>query len=186
MSVKPEVIHTTSTWHGSFLQAEILHYRNERGGILEWEAFRRIGCNGIVAIVPFTNDGGVILTKQFRPPVNKYVIEFPAGLNDRNETLEEVAKRELLEETGYRAQKLTFLAEGPLSSGASSEILNVYLAEDIVYSGNQSPEESEHIDVLILPRKGFYERLFGLFHDDAYIDLKMPGLFRLAEMKCSG
>ena len=78
-----------------------------------------------------TDDKEVLLIRQFRPPVNGYVIEFPAGLNDKGDTLEEAAKRELLEETGYSAREMIFLTEGPMSSGASGEILTVFLAKGL-------------------------------------------------------
>ena len=55
--------------------------------------------------MPLTDDAEFLLIRQFRPPVNNYVIEFPAGLNDKGDTLKEAAERELLEETGYTARE---------------------------------------------------------------------------------
>ena len=56
---------------------------------------------GIVAILQKASGPEIVLQKQFRPPINKVVIEVPAGLVDENETAAESAVRELKEETGY-------------------------------------------------------------------------------------
>ncbi len=178
--MKPEIIETKTLWEGRFLRSILITYRNSRGEVIPWEAFQRIGVRGIVAVVPFTAEGEVLLIKQFRPPLGRYVVEFPAGLNDKDEPLEEVARRELLEETGYRAGNLREIAEGPLSSGASTEILTVYLAEGAVYAGRQRLDEVEEIELIRLTIEGFHEQLAGLRDDETYIDLKIPGLFELA------
>ena len=179
--MKPEIVGKQVAWIGKYLQSVLFRFRNSSGHIISWEAFQRVGCRGIAAIVPFTADGLVILTKQYRPPVNKYVIEFPAGLNDRNETLEEVSKRELLEETGYKADSVQFICEGPLSSGASSEIMTVFLARDVVDTGKQMPDDAEEIEIIRLPVEGFHDALYSLQDKDTFIDLKTPGLFELAK-----
>jgi ADP-ribose pyrophosphatase len=131
----PSIKKKKTLLEGQYLRFMLTTYVDAYGAERQWEAFERVNCNGIVVIVPVTNEGETILTKQFRPPVNNYVIEFPAGLNDKGGTLEEAAKRELLEETGYSAKELTFLTEGPMSSGASGEILTAYLARDLEYKG---------------------------------------------------
>lgn len=179
--MKPGIIGKEVTWIGTYLQGVVLRFRTSSGSVMRWEAFQRVGCSGIVAVVPFTIDDLVILTKQYRPPVNKYVIEFPAGINDRNETLEEVARRELAEETGYRADSVQFLCEGPLLSGSSSEHMTVFLAKDVVDTGRQMLDHLEEIEVIRLPVKGFHEALCSLHDNDTLIDLKTPGLFELAK-----
>ncbi len=181
--MKPEVLNREVLWEGNFLRSLLITYRNTRGRVIRWEAYQRIGTKGIVAVVPFSRDGEVILIKQYRPPVDRYVIEFPAGLNDKNEPLETVAKRELLEETGFVSDRLIPLMSGPLSSGASTEILTVYLALDAVDTGAQGLDEIEEIEVLRIPEKDFYKVLFLLPDDETYVDLKVPGLFEIALRK---
>ena len=73
---------------GKFLRFVLASYVDSSGITRNWELFERINCNGIVAIVPVTDEGNVLLIRQFRPPVNGYVIEFPAGLNDKGDTLQ--------------------------------------------------------------------------------------------------
>ncbi len=125
---RPEVIHKKTLWEGSFLRVLEIEFKNGRGGTFLWEAVERRNVDGIVAVLPVTVDGSVVLLRQYRPPLAGYVIEFPAGLNDRGESPEEVAKRELLEETGYEAERLEFLIDAPLSSGASTERMDVFVA----------------------------------------------------------
>ena len=141
--------------------------------------FERINCNGIVAIVPVTNDGNILLIRQFRPPVNGYVIEFPAGLNDKGETLAEAASRELREETGYVSEELIPLVEGPMSSGASGEILTVFLARGLSFKGIGERDETEDIEVLSVPLNELDERLEALRAGGDYIDLKIYPLKEL-------
>lgn len=178
--MSPETIGEKVLWEGRYLRSLLIEYRNSTDDVISWEAFQRVGVNGIVAVVPFTPEGDVILVKQFRPPVKSYVIEFPAGLNDKDETLEEVAARELLEETGYRTDNLRVIAEGPLSPGASTEILTVFLATNLLDTGKQRTDDVEEIEVIRVPSEGFNEKLLSLMDDETFLDLKIPGLFELA------
>ena len=101
-----------------------------------WEFVQRCNCTGIVVIVPVTPDGEAVLIEQFRRPVGKKVIEWPAGLvNDRahakEESLELAAKRELEEETGFRAGKIKLLFTGPINCALTSDMVSFYLAENL-------------------------------------------------------
>ncbi len=129
-----------------------------------------------------TDDKEVLLVRQFRPPVNGYVIEFPAGLmSEREDTLKEAAMRELLEETGYSAGNIVYLTEGPLSSGASGEVLSAFLATGLVFRGMGKQDETEDIEVLKIPIGEIYQQLSDLRSDGNLIDLKIFGLLELAK-----
>ena len=166
---------------GKFLRFVRAEYTDSSGYLRNWEFFERVHCNGIVAIVPVTDAHEVLLIRQFRPPVNNYVIEFPAGLNDKGDTLEEAARRELLEETGYYAGTMIFLAEGPLSSGASGEILSVYLARDLTFKGTIERDETEDIEVIKIPIDTLFDHLSFFRSQGDFIDLKILGLLELAK-----
>jgi len=168
---------------GKYLRFVLASYIDASGITRNWELFERINCSGIVAIVPVTDDGNVLLIRQFRPPVNGYVIEFPAGLNDKGGTLAEAARRELLEETGYVTEEMTPLVEGPMSSGASGEILTVFLARGLSFKGIGERDETEDIEVLSVPLKELDARLEALRAGGDYIDLKIYGLIELAKKK---
>jgi len=174
-----------TVWKGKFLRSVLITYVDASGQLREWEAFERVHCQGIVAIVPVTDNNEVLLVRQYRPPVQRYVIEFPAGLNDRGDILRSAAQRELLEETGYTAKEMIFLAEGPLSSGASNEIITAFLAKGIVFRGIGERDETEDIEVLKIPVPEFYHKLQALNEKGNYVDLKVFGLLELAKKHLS-
>lgn len=182
---KYEIVKRETVYEGRFLRCLILTYRDPEGILRQWEAVERVNCDGIVAIVPVTGEGEMILIRQFRPPVDAYVIEFPAGLNDRGENAEEVASRELLEETGYEAKEMTFLAKGPLSSGSSREVLTVYLAKGLEFKGIVQREETEDIEVMKIPVDAVFETLSRLAEEGNLVDLKILGLIEMARKHLS-
>lgn len=121
-----------------------------------WEYVKRTNCNGVVVIVAMTRDEKVIFTEQFRRPVQAQVIEWPAGLvNDQvhhgGETMEAAVRRELMEETGYEAGALDLLADGPVSSGLSSEIITFYRALNVTKKGPGGGDATETIIVHEVP-----------------------------------
>jgi ADP-ribose pyrophosphatase len=173
-------------WQGKFLRSVLLTYEQaaapgEAGKMHQWEYVERIGCNCIVGVVAITDDESVIVARQFRPPLGGYVVELPAGLCEPNEPPEDAAKRELIEETGYSASELHFLAEGPLSSGLSSEILTAYLATGLSYVGIGDRDETEDIEVMKIPVDSLFEKLEELRTAGNYIDLKIYGLVSIAK-----
>ena len=140
---------------------EILHQgkylRMVRQGT--WEYSERVGSTGIVALVPITDAGEIVLVEQYRVPTAAYVIEIPAGLigdkaGQEDESLELGAARELEEETGFKAGKLTRLMEGPSSAGSSNSVITFFLATDLVRTGPGGGDEHEDIAVHVVPLKG--------------------------------
>ncbi|MCC6345584.1 MAG: NUDIX hydrolase [Nitrospirales bacterium] len=184
------ILDKKTVWQGSFLRTLLITYEDHTGAQRTWEAVERVNCSGIVAVVPVTPRGEVLLIRQFRPVLNGFVVEFPAGLNDRGEPLVEVARRELIEETGFSSDRISFLAEGPLSSGLTTEVLSVFLAEDSVPAPPElrslyPPDESEDIEVLQVPLTGACELLDGCAKDGNFVDLKAYGLIELAKRRVS-
>jgi ADP-ribose pyrophosphatase len=101
-----------------------------------WEYANRIGATGAAIIVAVTDDQRLLLVEQYRIPVHARTIELPAGIvgdepGGLNESLEEAAKRELLEETGYSAEQIKTLTTGPASSGLTSEVVTLVLASGL-------------------------------------------------------
>jgi ADP-ribose pyrophosphatase len=181
-----KVIGKKTEWQGKYLRSVLLTYSQPGGTgetekVRQWEAVERVGCDCIVGLVPFTEDGGVILIRQFRPPLNCFVVELPAGLCEPGEEPKDAAQRELTEETGYSVGELYFLAKGPLSSGISSEMLTVYLASNLSYAGIGARDETEEIEVLKVPFAHISEELERLREKGDCIDLKIYGLIELAK-----
>jgi ADP-ribose pyrophosphatase len=140
------------------------HLRVVRRG--HWESVDRMGITGIVAIVALTHAGRILLIEQDRPPVDARVIELPAGLvgdvaGTEAETLEEAARRELLEETGYEANEWTWLTEGPPSAGLSSERIAFFLAGRLVKTGPGGGDATEDIRLHEVP----LDRAFAWLED---------------------
>lgn len=175
------VLNKKTLWEGKFLRSVLVRYI-DGSGVTErdWEAIERVGCDGVVGIVPFTDEGEVVMIRQFRPPINGHVIELPAGLCDPGERLQDAARRELIEETGYAARELRFLTEGPLSSGLSSELLTVYMATGLTFVGIGMRDETEHIEVLKVPVERVASEMESMRKAGNYIDLKVYGLVELA------
>lgn len=102
---------------------------------------------GAVAILPVLPDGRVVLIKQYRHPVGKWILEVPAGTLRPGESPDDCARRELEEETGYVAGKLDRMLTILPSPGYSTERITLYVASNL-YRGVQSPEEDEEIKVV--------------------------------------
>lgn len=100
---------------------------------------------GVVA-VPVLDDGRLLLIRQFRYPLQKYILEFPAGKLDSNQSPLETIKRELEEETGHRAATFTHECAFFTSPGISNELIHLFIARDLSRI-SQRLEEGEHITV---------------------------------------
>jgi ADP-ribose pyrophosphatase len=122
----------------------------------EWEYIERNNCRGIVIILAMTDDEKVILVEQYRQPVHKRVIEFPAGLicddpKHKKESLVTAARRELLEETGYKAGKIVKLLCGPVSSGSSADLVTLVRADGLRKVARGGGDHTENIVVHEVP-----------------------------------
>ena len=121
-----------------------------------WEYVQRNNCTGIVIIFAMSDDGKVVFTEQYRPPVNCRVIENAAGLvNDQSkkESFSTAARRELLEETGYKAKKMVQIVHGPVSGGLTSDLVYIFLAKGLKKISNGGGDHTENIKVHEIPLK---------------------------------
>lgn len=104
---------------------------------------------GAVLVVPVLDDGRLVLERQFRYPVRRVMLEFPAGKIDAGETPLATAQRELVEEAGYTAQKWKKLGTIHPEIGYSTEFIDVYEATGLAHVG-QKLDEGEFLDVVAM------------------------------------
>ncbi|MDB5920880.1 MAG: ADP-ribose pyrophosphatase [Massilia sp.] len=100
---------------------------------------------GAVVILPLFDDGSVLLERQFRYPLDKVFVEYPAGKIDPGEDHLECAKRELQEETGYTASKWDFVCTIHNAIAYSDEHLELYLARGLT-AGPARLDEGEFLE----------------------------------------
>lgn len=107
-----------------------------------------------VMIIPITKEGEVVLVKQFRPVIDDYIYEFPAGIIDPGESMEEAAKRELFEETGLTATSYeVFLKPSYTSVGMTDETTAIVKMDVCGEISTENIEENEEIEVIKVPIK---------------------------------
>lgn len=118
-----------------------------------WEYCERVNNTGAVMVFACTPEGNVLLVEEFRPPIGRRCLCFPAGLSGDGgpESDAAAARRELLEETGYEAAEMTFLFHGPSSPGLTSESLSFYLATGLRRVAAGGGVDNENITVREVP-----------------------------------
>lgn len=153
MNLEEKRISTKTIYDGSIVKLEVDEAELPDGKTAIREVVRHPGG---VGVVPIDEEGFVYLVKQYRYPFSKITTEIPAGkLDSKEENPKEAGKRELMEETGLRAEKFTFLGSIYASPGFCDEEIYLYLAEGLV-QGESDPDEDEfvavtrmHIDALV-------------------------------------
>ncbi len=136
-------------WQGNFLQVLNDTVRLPDGSLSHREYITHPGA---VIIVPMLDDDTYVLERQYRYPLRRHFIEFPAGKIDAGEPPIETAKRELKEETGYVAADWQHLALTHPCIGYSNEIIELFVARDLTQTG-AVPDAGEFLDVITLRRK---------------------------------
>ena len=122
---------------------------------------------GAVAIVAILEDGRILLERQYRYPIAKACIEIPAGKLEIGEDHLLCAKRELEEETGYTARKWSYIRRIHPVISYSTELIDIYLAEDLV-AGASHLDDEEFLDVFAAT----LEQLIGWVEDGEITDVK--------------
>jgi ADP-ribose pyrophosphatase len=106
---------------------------------------------GFAAVVAMTGGGDVVLVRQWRQPLGQFTLELPSGGVEVGEDAEEAARRELLEEAGYRAVGLERLTSVHTSTGRSTEVGHVFKCLAVKDGRGPAPEPTEFIRVVEVP-----------------------------------
>lgn len=143
-----------------------------------WEFAERNNPGGAVIILAVTPEDRVLFVEQYRVAIQQFTIEMPAGLvgdlmDQEQESALLAAQRELEEETGYRCGSISFVHEGPSSSGMSNEIIAFVRAHDLVKVSDGGGDSTEDIVVHEVPRRDAGAWLLARAKEGFSIDPKL-------------
>lgn len=153
-SIMEKYISHERVFDGIILNIDHAVYQLPNGKPARREIARHLGA---AAVLPIDAEGNVYLVRQFRAPLDKVLLEIPAGkLDSADEDRLEAAKRELAEETGLEAEDWLFLTDTYNAAGYSSECIALYLARKLK-KGESHPDEDEFLNLVKLPFDEVYD-----------------------------
>jgi ADP-ribose pyrophosphatase len=132
--------------HRGFLELHRDEVRLPDGSTATREYIRH---GGAVAVVPLLDDGRVVLVRQYRYPVGKVLLEFPAGKRDPGESQIACAMRELKEETGYTAAEWAYGGEIHNAAAYSTESIWIWFARGLI-AGEKNPDAEEFVETVLM------------------------------------
>jgi ADP-ribose pyrophosphatase len=159
-----ETLDTTLAWQGEFLRVYKDRVRAPDGHLAPREYLRHPGA---VMVVPLLDSGEVVLERQYRYPLRRSFVEFPAGKIDPGEDILSCAQRELKEETGYVAAEWTYLGGFHNAIGYCDEKIEVFLARGLAHEG-AGTDDGEVLEVFTAP----WQQLLDRIRDGSVTDVK--------------
>lgn len=156
--LKESRISGTETYHGPLLHVYHDRVRLPNGDESGRDYIRHLGA---VCIVPLTDDGRVVVERQFRYPLDMVITEIPAGkLDSAEEDRISAAKRELHEETGLTADRWTYMGDFFPAVAYSTERISMYLAQGL-HQGEQKLDKDEFLNVETRPLKELVDEVMA-------------------------
>lgn len=141
---KFERLNRELVYHGVIIDFYKDTIKVPNGNVVEWDF---IGHKGAAAVLPVTDEGKILMVRQYRNALDRVTLEIPAGgLNAPDEPTIDAAARELQEETGYTCERLEYLLTVRTTVAFCNEKIDIYLARNLV-PGDQNLDEDEFIEV---------------------------------------
>ncbi len=134
------VLETSEIYSGKVIHVRLNTVQLSDGMITKREIVEH---RGAVCIVPITEDRRIVMVRQFRLAAGKNLLEIPAGTLEQGENPDVCAARELEEETGLKAAKLTALFSAYLAPGYSTELIHSYLATGLATAENKLSQDAD-------------------------------------------
>lgn len=143
-------------YEGTIINMYKDHIRVPNGNIVDWDF---IGHKGAAAVIPITEDGKILLVRQWRNALDRFTIEIPAGgLEGTDEPMIDCAARELEEETGYKSDNLEFLVSLRTTVAFCNERIDVFVAKNLIKT-SQKLDEDENIEVKVYDMEELLEMI---------------------------
>jgi ADP-ribose diphosphatase len=161
----PEILAKNTVAQSRLFTIEALDLRFSNGEERTYERMKPSGRNAVM-MVPVTAQGDILLVREYAAGTERYELGFPKGLIDAGETPQQAAERELKEEIGFGARKLTPLKEVVLAPSYFSSKMTLFIAEDL-YSEQLEGDEPEPLEVVRWPLAQAEELLTHLDFSEA-------------------
>ena len=142
-----KILSEECAWKGKILDVHRLEVELPNGRRSARDIVRHPGAAAVVAL---TESGKIVLVRQYRTAIDRVTVEIPAGKLDPGEDPLDCAKRELHEETGFRAGRIRFLTSIVTSCGFCDEIIHIYLATKLEFDA-PNPDDDEFVNVDLVP-----------------------------------
>ncbi|MDO4436504.1 MAG: NUDIX hydrolase [Coriobacteriaceae bacterium] len=142
-----QILSEEQAWRGRMLDVRTAEVRLPNGRVTGRDLVRHPGAAAVVAL---TESGKIVLVRQYRTAIDRVTVEIPAGKLDPGEDPLECAKRELLEETGFKAGRINYLTTIATTPGFCDELIHIYMATGLTFAG-ANPDDDEFVNVDLVP-----------------------------------
>ena len=142
--------------HGAILDYYQDTMQIPNGNVVKWDFIKH---NGAAAAVPVTEDGKILMVRQYRNALERYTLEIPAGGLNPGENTDVAAARELEEETGYASDDLELLISLRTTVAFCNEKIDIYVAKNLVKT-HQHLDEDEFLNVEAYSLKELEDKIF--------------------------
>lgn len=140
-----KTIQTTKVFNGRIISLQVDDVELPDGNHSKREIVKHPGA---VAIIAMTDEGKIVFVEQYRKPLERSLIEIPAGKLEPNEAPEITAVRELEEETGYTTEQMQYVTSFYTSPGFADELMHVYFTDELIKLEEAVPlDEDEFVEV---------------------------------------